>query len=69
MLGFLLYFKLAYLLFHVSEPFAPFENLFCAVAMGGIWDALSRYGRKWQSMIGYFVERGYGSIVSWVEEQ
>ncbi|GMR39621.1 hypothetical protein PMAYCL1PPCAC_09816, partial [Pristionchus mayeri] len=42
MLGFLLYFKLAYLLFHVSEPFAPFENLFCAVAMGGIWDALSR---------------------------
>ncbi|PIO73069.1 hypothetical protein TELCIR_04971 [Teladorsagia circumcincta] len=40
--GFLVYFKLSAVLLHVTDPFAPIENLFCAVFMGGIWDALSR---------------------------
>ncbi|CAD6197366.1 unnamed protein product [Caenorhabditis auriculariae] len=40
--GFFVYFKLAAVVFHVTDPFAPIENLFCAVFMGGIWDAVSR---------------------------
>ncbi|VDN04597.1 unnamed protein product [Thelazia callipaeda] len=40
--GFFVYFKLSALLLNVQDPFAPFENLFCAVFMGGIWDAMSR---------------------------
>ncbi|ETN86025.1 hypothetical protein NECAME_06100 [Necator americanus] len=40
--GFFVYFKLSAILLHVTDPFAPIENLFCAVFMGGIWDALSR---------------------------
>lgn len=40
--GFFIYFKLGALLLNVQDPFAPFENLFCAVFMGGIWDAMSR---------------------------
>jgi hypothetical protein len=40
--AFFVYFKLSAVLLHVNDPLAPFENLFCAVFMGGIWDALSR---------------------------
>ncbi|WKX98116.1 hypothetical protein Q1695_013648 [Nippostrongylus brasiliensis] len=40
--GFLIYFKLSALLFGVHDPFAPIENLFCALFMGGICDALHR---------------------------
>ncbi|KJH40851.1 hypothetical protein DICVIV_13184 [Dictyocaulus viviparus] len=40
--GFFVYFKLSALLLLVTDPFSPIENLFCAVFMGGIWDALSR---------------------------
>ncbi|OZC07280.1 hypothetical protein X798_05700 [Onchocerca flexuosa] len=40
--GFFVYFKLSAILLNVQDPFAPFENLFCAVFMGGIWDAMSR---------------------------
>ncbi|KAK6044137.1 hypothetical protein COOONC_18358 [Cooperia oncophora] len=36
--GFLVYFELSAILLHVTDPFAPIENLFCAVFMGGIWD-------------------------------
>lgn len=39
---FFVYFKLSAVLLHVSDPLAPFENLLCAIFMGGIWDALSR---------------------------
>ncbi|KAH7723121.1 Protein Y57A10A.10 [Aphelenchoides avenae] len=39
---FFVYFKLSAVLLHVTDPLAPFENLFCAIFMGGIWDALSR---------------------------
>ncbi|KAI1727319.1 TRIC channel domain-containing protein [Ditylenchus destructor] len=39
---FFVYFKLSAILLNVVDPLAPFENLFCAVFMGGIWDALSR---------------------------
>lgn len=41
-IGFFVYFKLSAVLLNVQDPFAPFENLFCAVFMGGIWDAMSR---------------------------
>ncbi|VDP04667.1 unnamed protein product [Soboliphyme baturini] len=37
---FLIYFKLSSLLLGIHDPFLPFENLFCAIFMGGIWDAL-----------------------------
>lgn len=40
--AFFVYFKLSGILLHIHDPFAPFENLFCAVFMGGIWDAMSR---------------------------
>jgi len=40
--AFFVYFKLSAILLHVNDPLAPFENLFCALFMGGIWDALSR---------------------------
>lgn len=43
MVLFFVYFKLSAVLLSVNDPLAPFENLFCAVFMGGIWDALSRY--------------------------
>jgi hypothetical protein len=36
------YFKLSALLLGIHDPFAPFENLFCAIFMGGMWDALRR---------------------------
>ena len=39
---FFVYFKLSSLLLGIHDPFVPFENLFCAVFMGGIWDALKR---------------------------
>lgn len=39
---FFVYFKLSAILLGIHDPFAPFENLFCAVFMGGFWDALSR---------------------------
>lgn len=40
--GFFVYFKLSAVILHVTDPFAPIENLFCAIFMGGIWDAVSR---------------------------
>ncbi|VDO73023.1 unnamed protein product [Heligmosomoides polygyrus] len=40
--GFFVYFKLSALLLGVNDPFAPVENLFCAVFMGGICDALHK---------------------------
>ena len=39
---FFVYFKLSALLLGIHDPFAPFENLFCAIFMGGMWDALRR---------------------------
>uniref|UniRef100_A0A915JKG6 Trimeric intracellular cation channel type B n=1 Tax=Romanomermis culicivorax TaxID=13658 RepID=A0A915JKG6_ROMCU len=39
---FLVYFKLSSLLLGVHDIFMPFENLFCALFMGGICDAFSR---------------------------
>jgi len=39
---FFVYFKLSALLLGIQDPFAPFENLFCAVFMGGMWDAMKR---------------------------
>ncbi|CAJ0585671.1 unnamed protein product, partial [Mesorhabditis spiculigera] len=40
--GFFVYFKLSSLFLDVKDPLAPLENLFCAIFMGGIWDAFSR---------------------------
>ncbi|OWF54395.1 trimeric intracellular cation channel type B-like [Mizuhopecten yessoensis] len=39
---FFVYFKLSALLLGIHDPFAPFENLFCAIFMGGMWDAMRR---------------------------
>jgi hypothetical protein len=39
---FFVYFRLSSLLLGIHDPFVPFENLFCAVFMGGMWDALRR---------------------------
>lgn len=39
---FFVYFRLSSLLLGINDPFVPFENLFCAVFMGGIVDAMKR---------------------------
>lgn len=39
---FFVYFKLSAILLGIHDPFAPFENLFCAIFMGGMWDAMRR---------------------------
>ncbi|XP_076462869.1 trimeric intracellular cation channel type 1B.1-like [Babylonia areolata] len=39
---FFVYFKLSSLLLGLTDPSAPLENLFCAVFMGGMGDALRR---------------------------
>ena len=39
---FFIYFRLSSILLGIHDPFLPFENLFCAVFMGGMWDAMKR---------------------------
>lgn len=39
---FFVYFKLSSLLLGIHDPFVPFENLCCAIFLGGIWDSLAR---------------------------
>lgn len=39
---FFAYFKLSSMLLGIHDPFVPFENLFCAIFLGGIWDTLQR---------------------------
>ncbi|XP_067641166.1 trimeric intracellular cation channel type 1B.1 [Eurosta solidaginis] len=39
---FLVYFKLSSILLGIHDPFLPFENLFCAIFFGGIWDSLAK---------------------------
>ncbi|XP_017763484.1 PREDICTED: trimeric intracellular cation channel type B [Eufriesea mexicana] len=39
---FFVYFKLSSILLGIHDPFVPFENLFCALFLGGIWDSLAR---------------------------
>lgn len=39
---FLVYFKLSSILLGIKDPFGPFENLFCAIFFGGLWDALEQ---------------------------
>ncbi|KAF8771056.1 Trimeric intracellular cation channel type like protein [Argiope bruennichi] len=39
---FFVYFKLSSMLLGIHDPFVPFENLFCAIFLGGIWDTLQR---------------------------
>jgi trimeric intracellular cation channel len=32
--------------FSFTDPFGPFENLFCALVFGGIWDSVAKlFGR------------------------
>jgi len=44
---FFVYFKLSSLLLGITDPFLPFENLFCAIFMGGLFDVLQEtfYGK------------------------
>lgn len=39
---FLVYFKLSSILLGIHDPFVPFENLFCALFLGGVWDSLAK---------------------------
>merc|ERR1712156_925334 len=41
------YFKLSSLLLGIPDPFVPFENLFCAIFMGGVFDVIQEtfYGK------------------------
>nr|CAD7573686.1 unnamed protein product [Timema californicum] len=39
---FFVYFKLSSVLLGIHDPFVPFENLFCALFLGGIWDSLAK---------------------------
>jgi len=43
---FFIYFRLSSILLGIHDPFVPFENLFCAIFMGGMWDALQRALRR-----------------------
>lgn len=45
---FFIYFKLSSILLGIHDPFIPFENLFCALFMGGIWDSLAKLLGKGQ---------------------
>ncbi|XP_023954437.1 trimeric intracellular cation channel type 1B.1 [Bicyclus anynana] len=45
---FFVYFKLSSILLGIHDPFVPFENLFCALFMGGIWDSLAKLMGKGQ---------------------
>ena len=42
------YFQLSSILLGIHDPFVPFENLFCALFMGGIWDSLAKLMGKGQ---------------------
>lgn len=35
-------FQLSSILLGIHDPFVPFENLFCALFLGGIWDSLAK---------------------------
>ncbi|CAL1291978.1 unnamed protein product, partial [Larinioides sclopetarius] len=39
---FFVYFKISSLLLGIHDPFIPFENLYCAIFFGGVWDTLGR---------------------------
>jgi hypothetical protein len=44
---FFVYFKISSILLGIHDPFAPFENIFCALCMGGLADAITRaFGSK-----------------------
>ncbi|KAI5636069.1 TRIC channel domain-containing protein [Phthorimaea operculella] len=45
---FFVYFKLSSILLGIHDPFVPFENLFCALFLGGIWDTLAKLLGKGQ---------------------
>ena len=34
--------QLSSLLLGITDPFIPFENLFCAIFFGGVWDSMQR---------------------------
>lgn len=38
---FFIYFKLSALFLGITDPLAPFENFFCSIFMGGIWDSIA----------------------------
>jgi hypothetical protein len=40
MVKFLCFLQLSSLLLGITDPFVPFENLFCAVVMGGLFDVI-----------------------------
>ncbi|CAL1542358.1 unnamed protein product [Lymnaea stagnalis] len=43
---FFVYFKISSVVLGIHDPFVPLENLFCAIFMGGMWDALRRAAIK-----------------------
>lgn len=40
--------QLSSILLGIHDPFVPFENLFCALFLGGIWDSLAKLLGKGQ---------------------
>ncbi len=38
--AFFIYFKFSAMFLGIVDPLAPFENIACALFMGGIWDAI-----------------------------
>lgn len=39
----LMLFQLSSILLGIHDPFVPFENLFGALFLGGIWDSLAKF--------------------------
>ncbi|CAK9302954.1 unnamed protein product [Gordionus sp. m RMFG-2023] len=43
---FMIYYRISVLIWDISDPFLPLENIFCTLFMGGIWDALQKALKK-----------------------
>ena len=63
-------FKLSSLLLGITDPFVPFENLFCAVCMGGVFDVIQEtfYGKPATEENGEVVKPKAGNLLLHLEK-
>lgn len=54
---FLVYFKMSSILLGIHDPFVPFENMFCMLFMGGVWDSLAKILGRGQEEAGKDVKK------------
>ncbi|XP_015119865.1 trimeric intracellular cation channel type 1B.1 [Diachasma alloeum] len=46
---FFVYFKLSSILLNIHDPFVPFENLFCNLFLGGLFDWMAKFSGRGQA--------------------